>query len=76
MYGGGESLFARLSGPPSITVQRDILLMSGDNDVSLDEVMTHDKFNMAKLYDSQNGEYEQGDYAPFNNANFGTCEYY
>ena len=46
--------------------------MSGDNDVSLDEVMTHDKFNMAKLYNSQNSEDDQDDYPPFNNAAFGT----
>ena len=50
--------------------------MSGDNDVSLDEVMTHDKFNMAKLYNSQNSGDDQDDYPPFNNAAFGTCKYY
>ena len=47
--------------------------MSGDNDVSLDEVMTPDKFNMARLYNSQNSEDDQDDYPPFNNA---ACEYY
>ena len=49
--------------------------MSGDNTVSLDEIMTDDRYNLATLYESQLAEDDQDeDYLPFNDAR--NCEYY
>jgi hypothetical protein len=50
--------------------------MSGDNTISLDEVMTADKYNMTKIYEAQhNGDADDLDYSPLSNGR-GICEYH
>ena len=62
--------------PPPATVSKDIFLMSGDNTISLDEVMTEDKYNMAKIYEAQHsGDDDDLDYSPLSNGR-DICEYH
>ena len=50
--------------------------MSGDNTISLDEVMTEDRFNLARLYESQHDEDDPEDNYPLFANDSGLCEYY
>jgi len=46
--------------------------MFGDHTISLDEIMTDDRYDLATLYESQIAEDDQNeDYFPFNDAR--TC---
>jgi hypothetical protein len=50
--------------------------MSGDNSISLDEVMTADKYNMANIYEAQHtGDGDDLDYSPLSNGR-DICEYH
>ena len=50
--------------------------MSGDN-ISLGEVMTDDKFNLATIYNSQrSGDDQELDYPPFSHSESESCNYY
>ncbi len=44
-----------------MNLSKDIWSMSGDNSISLDEVMTADKYNMAKMYKNQHTEDDNDD---------------
>ena len=50
--------------------------MSGDNTVSLDEVMTADNYTLATIYEAQhNGDDDDLDYSPLSNGR-GICGYH